>query len=115
MTDQILIRGLKIRSHVGVPDEERAEAQDLRAHVTLMVPPFPKEDDIYQTVDYKAVADGVREVASVGERQLIETLAQEIAQFILATYPVEEVAVEIEKDILEETDWVGVVIYRSSE
>jgi len=65
-------------------------------------------------VDYKAVSDDVRELAGEGERQLIETLAQEIASLILDRYSVQSVRVELEKFILPETDWVGVVITRSS-
>jgi 7,8-dihydroneopterin aldolase/epimerase/oxygenase len=114
MNDQIVIRGLQLSCHIGVPPEERAEAQSLRAHLTLDVAPFPKEDRIDGTVDYKVVSDQVRKLAGEGERQLIETLAQEIATFILASYPVLHVRVELEKFILPETDWVGVIINRSS-
>lgn len=114
MNDQIVIRGLELSCHIGVPAEERAEAQTLRAHLILDVAPFPKEDRIEGTVDYKAVADQVRQLAQEGERQLIETLAQDIAALVLETYPVLHVRVELEKFILPETDWVGVIINRSS-
>ena len=114
MSDQIIIRGLELVTRIGVPAEERAEAQTLRAHLTLTVAPFPKEDRIEGTVDYKVLADRVRELAGCGERQLIETLAQEIAAFVLGEFPVETIRVELEKFILPETDWVGVIIERSS-
>ena len=114
MNDQIVIRGLQLSCRIGVPAEERAEPQDLRVHLILDVAPFPKEDLIDRTVDYKAVSDDVRELAGKGERQLIETLAQEIASLILDRYSVQSVRVELEKFILPETDWVGVVITRSS-
>jgi phosphoglycolate phosphatase/dihydroneopterin aldolase len=56
----------------------------------------------------------VRELAGRGERKLLETLAQEIASKVLVNYPVEGVKVELEKRILPETDWVGVVIERGN-
>ncbi len=114
MNDQIIIRGLRLTCRIGVPEEERAESQELRAHLTMDVGAFPAADRIEGTVDYKAVADRVRELAGLGERQLIETLAQDIASLVLKEFPVSEVRVELEKFILPETDWVGVVIQRSS-
>ena len=112
MADQIIIRGLQLRCRVGVPAEERAEAQNLRAHLILDVEDFPESDDIASTVDYKSVSDEVRELAGRGERQLIETLAQEIAGHVLENFPVNAIRVELEKFILPETDWVGVIIER---
>jgi dihydroneopterin aldolase len=114
MKDQIVIRGLRLQSRIGVPDEERAEPQTLRVHLIMEVERFPQEDEIGGTVDYKAVADRVVGLAEVGERKLIETLAQEIAGTVLSEFAVSKVRVEIEKKILPETDWVGVVIERSS-
>ena len=114
MKDQIVIRGLELLTHIGVPAEERAEAQKLRVHLTLEVIRFPEIDGIEGTVDYKAVADRVRESAAERERKLIETLAQDIAAVVLGEFEVSKIRVEIEKFILPETDWVGVILERSS-
>lgn len=114
MKDQIVIRGLELLTQIGVPAEERAEAQKLRVHLTLEVTRFPEIDDIEGTVDYKAVADRVRESAAERERKLIETLAQDIAAVVLGEFEVSKIRVEIEKFILPETDWVGVILERSS-
>ena len=113
MADQIIVRGLRLKCLIGVPEEERKERQELRAHLTLTVPDFPSSDDIAGTVDYQAVSDQVQEVAERGERKLIETLAQDIAQDVLENFPVNAIRVELEKFILPETDWVGVVIERN--
>ncbi|MEO1833561.1 MAG: dihydroneopterin aldolase [Akkermansiaceae bacterium] len=114
MNDQIVIRGLELLTQIGVPAEERAEAQKLRVHLTLEVTRFPEIDDIEGNVDYKAVADRVRESAAERERKLIETLAQDIAAVVLGEFEVSKIRVEIEKFILPETDWVGVILERSS-
>lgn len=114
MKDRIVIRGLRLTCRIGVPDEERAKPQTLRAHLIMEVERFPEEDEIEGTVDYKAVADRVMALAGEGERKLIETLAREIAGMVLREFAVSMVRVEIEKKILPETDWVGVVIERSS-
>jgi dihydroneopterin aldolase len=115
MKDKIVIRGLELFTNIGVPAEERAEAQKLRVHLTLEVTRFPEVDGIEGTVDYKAVADRVRELAAEKERQLIETLAQDVAAVVLNEFEVSKIRVEIEKFILPETDWVGVILERSSQ
>ena len=114
MSDQIIIKGLRLSCHIGVPEAERECAQILRAHLTLDVPPFPTDDTIAGTVDYQAVSDQVRELASGKERQLIETLAQDIATHVLQSFEVTKIRVEIEKRILSDTDWVGVIIEREN-
>lgn len=114
MSDQIIIRGLRLQTKIGVPDEERATPQEIRAHLTLTVATFPQDDQIEGTVDYKEVADEVSALAGAGERKLIETLAQDIAGLILEGFSVSKVRVELEKRILPDTDWVGVVIERGN-
>jgi dihydroneopterin aldolase len=41
-------------------------------------------------------------------------LAQDIAAVVLGEFEVSKIRVEIEKFILPETDWVGVILERSS-
>lgn len=114
LSDQIIIKGLRLQTRIGVPVDERATSQTLRAHLTMNVQSFPKEDTISGTVDYKEVSDQIVNLAACGERQLIETLAQDIAAHILTYFPVCRIRVELEKFILPETDWVGVVIERGN-
>lgn len=113
MRDQILIRGLELWCRIGVPEEERREPQRLRAHLTIEVAEFPETDEIAGTVDYKRVADRLREWAGQGERKLLETLAQQLAALVLDEFGALTVRIELEKFILPGTDWVGVVIERS--
>jgi len=110
----IKIRGLKLKTRIGVPDEERAEEQELRVHVD-MVPDksFSEMDDrIESTIDYHAVSLELESLAAQGERRLIETLADEMASHVLSKHGAIEVRVEIEKFILPQTDWVGVQVVK---
>ncbi len=113
--DAIEIRHLNVRSHIGVPDEERAAPQDL--FVTIRMIPnvgfSGLNDDIAATVDYHAVSLKITALAATRPRKLIETLAVEIAQHLLENYPLTRVAVSIEKKILPNTDCVAVHIERS--
>lgn len=106
----VMVRGLKVRTRIGVPDEERAGWQELLVDLE-MVPErefSAMEDRIDATVDYHAVADGIGRLAETGSRHLIETLADEIGDFVLQRHPVGEVRVRIRKFILPQTEWVGV-------
>ncbi|MBT8036415.1 MAG: dihydroneopterin aldolase [Verrucomicrobiae bacterium] len=113
-SDQIFIRGLRVSSYVGVPDEERAEAQELVINATFspMSSPGPLEDDLARTIDYHAVAVRLDEVAGSRPRKLIETLAEDLAAMVLDEFPVTVVHLEIEKFILPNTRCVGVSITR---
>ena len=113
-SDQIIIRGLRIACHVGVPDEERVQSQELLVHVTLfpVASAQPLEDDIQRTVDYYAVSLRLEAIAKKKPRKLIETLAEDFAATVLAEFLVSQVTIEIEKFIMPNTQYVGVCITR---
>ncbi len=110
MSDTIEIKGLRVSTHIGVPDAERGEPQELFVDLTL----HPRRgfdtlsDRIEGTVDYHAVAIRVDALAAERERQLIETFAEEIATTILREFAVTRIEVGIRKFILPQTEWVGV-------
>jgi dihydroneopterin aldolase len=112
--DTIEIRRLQVSAHIGVPDEERAEAQTLWITVRL-VPGQGFDglaDDIARTVDYHAVALEIQALAASKPRNLIETLAVETADWLLGRHPLKSVAVTIEKHILPDTECVAVHVVR---
>ena len=112
--DTIEIRRLKVETHIGVPDEERAEPQSLWITVE-MIPSqgfIGLADDISRTIDYHAVALQIRDLAAARPRRLIETLALEIADRLLLDHPLSGVRVCVEKRILPDTDCVAVRIER---
>ena len=114
--DQILVSNLELSAHVGVPEEERAEAQ--RLTVSLVITPENGfgglDDELKRTVDYFALTRRVRRLAMERPRRLIETLVEEIASCVLAEFAVREVEVELRKYILPDTDFVAVRLRRHS-
>ncbi|MCB1230988.1 MAG: dihydroneopterin aldolase [Verrucomicrobiae bacterium] len=112
MPDYIQVKGLKLSTRVGVPDEERATPQDIAVDVTIMPTTDLSglNDDIERTIDYFQVAEALKRVAAEGERKLIETLAEDLAKATLEFERVEAVTVTIRKFILPETDWVSVTV-----
>jgi len=113
--DTLEIRRLRVSTHIGVPDDERAAAQTLWLTVH-MVPSQNFDglaDDISRTIDYHAVALAIQTLASSKPRHLIETLALETAAWLLANHPLQSVAVTLEKHILPDTECVAVHLRRN--
>ena len=114
--DRIHIEQLVLRARVGVPTDERAEAQRLTVSLTLELrnPIAECRDELERTVDYFAVCERVKAIAASGERRLIETLAEEIAGLILREFTVRAVEVELRKFILPDTACVAVRLRRGN-
>ena len=112
--DQIHVRELELRAHVGVPDEERAVAQ--RLTVSLRLWPTTSfaamSDDLSKTVNYAAVCREVKDLVSSRADKLIETLGEAIAARLLAVFPVRKVELELRKFILPDVKYVAVVLVR---
>ena len=112
--DAIIIRGLELPVHIGVPDEERATTQTLTADVILTLHGgFDRIcDEIDSTLDYAVVAERVKALAAERPRKLLETLAAEIVAALLALDRVGAVEVELRKRILPGTEHVAVRMSR---
>ncbi len=117
MSDHIHIKGLRLVTRVGVPDEERDLPQSVAVHLTITpAKSFRGFDDrIENTIDYYRVSQRLREVAATGERRLIETLAEDLAAAVVAFDGVCAVTLELEKFILADCESVSVVVTRARE
>ncbi len=112
--DAIHLEALQIMTRIGITEEERAEAQRLAVNLTLWpLAGFEAlQDRVEETVDYAVLAQGVSALAAGREDRLIETLAEAIAGYLLGTFRLARVRVEVRKFILPEVDYVAVIITR---
>ncbi|WP_395746214.1 dihydroneopterin aldolase [Prosthecobacter sp.] len=112
--DEIRISALRLTTHIGVPEEERAESQVLEADITLRIAArFEEmEDELAATIDYAAVAARLQALAAERPRRLIETLAAEMAACVLGEFKAAGVSIELRKRILPDTDHVAVRLER---
>ena len=115
-TNSILIEGLELAVHIGVPEEERAVAQVLRADIEMRPALSFEEmnDEIEKTIDYDAAARRMRALAAERPRRLIETLAAEMAAELISGFGAQSVVITLRKRILPGTDAVAVRIERHS-
>lgn len=97
--DRITLRGLRAYGRHGVYPHERRDGQEFIVDAVLTVDTGPAAvtDDLSRTVDYGAVAAGLAAVVTGDPVQLIETLAERLAQVCLSERPVREVEITVHK------------------
>ena len=99
MSDQLAVRGIEIHAHHGVLDFERRDGQTFLVDLLLDLDTRPAAagDDLSLTVDYGALVPEVVAAVEKDPVDLIETLAQRIADVCLAHPQVASVAVTVHK------------------
>jgi 7,8-dihydroneopterin aldolase/epimerase/oxygenase len=97
--DVIELRGLRVTGTHGVLPEERERAQPFEVDLEIEtdLASAGTSDDLADTVDYGAVADAVAGVVAGPHADLMEHLAERIAQVVLAAPRVEAVTVAVRK------------------
>ena len=99
MADRIELRGLRIRGHHGVFDHERRDGQDFVVDITVWVDlaAAAASDDLADTLDYGALAQRAADIVAGPPRKLIETVAAEIADGVMADERIHAVEVVVHK------------------
>lgn len=99
MNSHISIVDLETFYRVGVPDQERAKPQRLLVTVDMDFDfsAAAKTDSISDTIDYFAVSQRLLKFGSGREWKLIEKLAADLADMILAEFKPQSVTVELKK------------------
>jgi dihydroneopterin aldolase len=99
MSDRIELRGLTVRGNHGVFDHERRDGQDFVVDITVWIDlaSAAASDDLADTVDYGTLAQRAADIAGGPARKLIETVAGEIADDVMADERVHAVEVVVHK------------------
>lgn len=115
--DHIIISELEVFYRVGVPSDERAQPQRLLLTVKMGrdIAAAAAADDLRHTIDYFAVSQRLLHWGEGREWRLIETLAVDIANLVLAEFAAQTVVVEVKKFIIPQTRYVAVRVRRPVE
>ena len=118
--DRLAVRGIAVHGHHGVFEVERREGQEFRIDLVLGMDTrgAARSDDLQDTVDYGTLVDQVRSAVASDPVDLIETLAQRIADICLRNDQVDTVEVTVHKPhapIQATFDDVALTINRSRE
>ena len=114
---QVLIRDFVLPARIGAYPHERNAPQRVRINLILFVyeEADPIDDDLDRVVCYDRIIQGIRRIVQVGHVNLVETLAEHIAEFCLVDVRVHSLRVRVEKlDIYTDVAGVGVEIERTS-
>jgi len=115
--DIVFIKDLRIETIIGIYDWERRVKQTISLDLEMAadIPAAAATDAIEDTLNYKAVAK--RLIAFVGdsEYQLVETLAEKIAEIVLTEFNVAWLRLTVHKPgAVRGSRDVGVIIERGN-
>jgi dihydroneopterin aldolase len=109
---KIKIVDLEVFYRVGVPDAERAQPQRLLLTLEMEFDfsNAAKTDSIADTIDYFAVSQRLLKFGDGKSWRLIEKLAADICEMILAEFKPQSVSVEIKKFPVPQARHVSVIL-----
>lgn len=97
--DEITLTGLTVYGYHGVFDFERRQGQEFTIDVTLRLDlrPAAASDDVRDTVHYGELAEALALIVEGEPFDLIETLAEKLAEACLADVRVHDATVTVHK------------------
>jgi len=97
--DEITLTGVRAFGHHGVYADEKRDGQEFVVDVTLRLPLHlaAVTDDVSDTVHYGELAERIVDIVEGEPADLLETVAQRIADDVLADPRVESVTVTVHK------------------
>ena len=116
--DIVFIRELTIEAVIGIYEWERCVKQTLYLDLELGcdVRPAADSEDIGCALDYKAISKRVHAFVVESEFQLVETLAEKVAQLLMTEFGVPWLRLTVNKrGALSLAKDVGVIIERGSQ
>ena len=114
--DEVHIEQLEVFTVIGVLEHERKGLQRLTVSISF----WPYEgtrdlaDNIEKAVNYSAVAEEAKRFAREQTVDLIETLADRLANHLLKTFRIQRVSIELRKFALQDAKYVSVMVTRTS-
>lgn len=115
--DVVFIRELKVDTLVGIYDWERRIRQYvvLDLEMAADIARAARSDRIEDTLDYKAVAKRVAQFVHDAEFQLVETLAERVAELVMREFGVAWIKLTLNKSgAVSGSKSVGVIIERGT-
>lgn len=115
--DIIYLKDLRIDTIIGIYDWERRTRQTVILDLEMGgdIARAAQSDDIEHTLNYKAVAKRLISFVESSEYQLVETLAEKIAEIILGEFDVPWLKLSVNKQgAVRGVRDVGVIIERGT-
>jgi dihydroneopterin aldolase len=113
--DIVYLRGLEIETLIGIYGWERQIKQTIVIDLEMAtdIRKAATTDNINETLNYKAVAKRLIDFVSHSEFQLVETLAERIAEIVLTEFSVPWLRLQLNKPgAIRGAQDVGIIIER---
>jgi len=114
--DLVFITGLEVETTIGVYDWEQNINQSLIIDLELScdIRDAARNDDLSKAIDYADISNRISQYLQESHFQLIETVAERIAELVLSEFNIKEVSLSVSKpQAIENAKNVGVKITRS--
>ncbi len=111
----IFIRDLRVQAIIGIHEHERLKAQTISIDLDMMsdTTRAAATENIRDALDYQRLSVSVEAFVAASSFQLIETLAERVAELVLRDFGVPWLRLTLHKpDALDSCGDVGVVIER---
>ncbi|MEN9016936.1 MAG: dihydroneopterin aldolase [Hellea sp.] len=115
INDQVFIEGLVLQAQIGVFDNERGIEQPVRFDISVDLGHLDNtlSDSAQNILRYDYIVEDVKKLLAKGHIDLVETLAESVAQICLFYDRAEQATVSVSKlNAFEEAEAVGVRITR---
>ncbi|HWI26841.1 MAG TPA: dihydroneopterin aldolase [Stellaceae bacterium] len=111
---RVLVRDLVLFCEIGAFRHERGARQRVRINLDLLVrEAAPIGDDLRNVVCYDEIVSSIRRLAAAGHVNLVETLAERVAETCLVDARIRRALVRVEKlDVYPDVAAVGIEIER---
>lgn len=88
--DKVFIQGLSIQTTIGFFEWEKQIKQTLVIDLELGwdIKPAAANDELAKTLDYATISVDIEQFANENPVDLLETLAERLAAFLMATYSI---------------------------
>ena len=114
--DTIFLHELKVETIIGVWDWERKIRQTVSIDLEMGadIRRAAETDSIDDTLNYKAVSKRVQQFVADAEFQLVETMAEKIAELVLQEFKIPWIRVRVSKPgAIRGAKNVGILIHRT--
>lgn len=97
--DKLIIKEIELIGHCGITEEERITGQRLSVDIELTadITTAVKSDSLQDSIDYVSVCNLIVSIGSKEKFNLLETLAERMAQEVLREYNISEIVIRLRK------------------
>ena len=97
--DKLIIKEIELIGHCGITEDERTTGQRLSVDIELStdITTAANSDLLQDSIDYVSVCNLIVSIGSEGKFNLLEALAERMAQEVLGKYNVSEILIRLRK------------------